>query len=210
MTGEGKVLAWGTEPGRCGCLGLGPPEVARRRGVAYTVDGALEESTEVRFDWFETNPLYHPQSLDNRKDVTYFVFNVAAAGWHSGALVLVPDREWREHTKAHRVSVIQKPRANAQFRNPIPHPRVLPRPIRGPQSHRGRPPGEAGHGGILRPREDMAETQSVEDITASNPIPFVSHEPPRPEPGGIPGPTSESGSASQIGEGGTNSNFRSD
>lgn len=193
LTSEGKVLVWGTEPSRCGCLGLGPPEVARRKGV---VDGVLEESTEVRFDWFETNPIYHPQSLDNRKDGTYFVFNIAAAGWHSGALVLVPDKKWGEDTKAHRVSAIQKNRAITQFRN---RPRMLPHHIFGPQFQGlGRPVGEAGHGGISRPSGDTAQTRPVGDITASNPIPFISHGPPSVV---LPHPTPEAGSALQIGEG---------
>lgn len=203
LTGEGKILTWGTESMKCGCLGLGPMEVARKKGVKYTYDGNLEEPAEVDLDWFETNPQYHSQPYEEKKS-EYFVFNISAAGWHSGALALVPDKESRERSRRDRVAATQgiKPSQSSQSADFEPT-RVRPHPphqqFRVPGSS-GRPPGEAGHGGILRPGDEPIRRGVIGDIISSNPSPFISHGPVRPAPGAFPTPTPMTGGALQMGE----------
>ena len=79
LTLSGKVLTWGV----CdkGALGLGDPAILPR-GVpgAFPIGGGyqlsdVEEPTEVRFD-------------HSRKNTNEFCFSIAAAGWHTGALVI--------------------------------------------------------------------------------------------------------------------------
>jgi len=87
LTLAGKVLTWGV----CdkGALGLGDPAILPR-GVpgAFPIGGGyqmsdVEEPTEVRFD-------HSRKKLDDK-----FCFSIAAAGWHTGALVinLEPDED---------------------------------------------------------------------------------------------------------------------
>jgi SCF-associated factor 1 len=89
LTSNGKLLTWGSYSR--GALGLGDPEIlptgtpgafpteaarsfaiSRRRGTPPRV----EVPTEVRFDWGLTRPRER------------FCFAAAAAGWHTGALVI--------------------------------------------------------------------------------------------------------------------------
>jgi SCF-associated factor 1 len=80
LTSSGKVLTWG----ECdkGALGLGDPRtLIPGTPGAYAVEGDLQlpevkVPTEVRFD--------HGTKIPKDR----FCFSIAAAGWHSGALVI--------------------------------------------------------------------------------------------------------------------------
>lgn len=99
LTSNGKVLTWGAYS--AGALGLGDPttlppgtpgafETEERRLVASErgrgEPPAVETPTEVKFD----------HGRKTRKDM--FCFSIAAAGWHTGALVidLEPDNDEEE------------------------------------------------------------------------------------------------------------------
>lgn len=178
LTAEGKVLSWGTEPQMCGCLGHGPVEIARKRGVQLTVHGQLDEPTEVRFDSLETSKPQKP------KDNQYFIFNISAAGWHSGALALAPSREYGNFTRFERpcgaipTEQPQQPRLGR-----IAHPRA--------------PPREMGHGLRMRPGEEstIQRGHAIPAFISSNPTPFIPHRAMRPAPGAFPNPTPMTGGA---------------
>lgn len=75
LTDRGKVFSWGTESRSCGSLGLGPPDIAAKRGVNYQPnrEGMLAVPQEVTFS-------FSPRTTD-------FSYKISAAGWHSCALV---------------------------------------------------------------------------------------------------------------------------
>ncbi|KAA8912887.1 regulator of chromosome condensation 1/beta-lactamase-inhibitor protein II [Sphaerosporella brunnea] len=83
LTDEGKVLSWGTESQSCGSLGLGPREVAKKRGVKYQAnrDGILEVPQIVSFHY------PYAEKGDLSTGVREYAYKVSAAGWHSCALV---------------------------------------------------------------------------------------------------------------------------
>jgi SCF-associated factor 1 len=80
LTSSGKALTWGVSDK--GALGLGDPATLTRGAPgAFPVHGFgpppdVEAPTEVRFDHGRKSP----------KD--RYCFSVAAAGWHTGALVI--------------------------------------------------------------------------------------------------------------------------
>jgi len=187
LTSQGQVLAWGTESGKCGCLGLGPPEIARKKGVKFEYDGKLDTPSEVRFDWFESNPQFKADSQPKREDGQYFVFNISAAGWHSGALALAPDKEWRERTRQARLNAVKPV---GVFRLPlhrVPH-------------HIGRPLGEASHGGRVRPGAEPVHRGEIGNIIPSNITPFITHGPAMPMPEAFPTPTCAANGGVQVPE----------
>ncbi|KAF8425147.1 regulator of chromosome condensation 1/beta-lactamase-inhibitor protein II [Tirmania nivea] len=210
LTAEGKVLSWGTEPEMCGCLGHGPVEIARRKGVKFTAYGQLDEPTEVKFDRLETSKSQKP------KDNQYFIFYISAAGWHSGALALAPSRDWRDSTRLERLNAVDSatpieflPRRELFGHTPgptQPHQPHLPchlRPIApGRIGRPGAPPGEMGHGRRVRPGEEstVQRGHAIPDIISSNPTPFISHGPVRPAPGAFPNPTPMVGVTLVMGE----------
>ena len=207
LTSEGKVLSWGTESQTCGCLGHGPVEIARRKGVKFTVNGQLDEPTQVRFDWFESND---PQET---KDSQYFIFNVSAAGWHSGALALAPSWEWRDRTRLERLEAVYRttpmnilPRREPSQHTPRltnPHQPLLPyHPQFTVPGGFSRPGGEMGHGPRVRPGEEspVQRGHAIPDIISSNPTPFISHRPVRPAPGALPNLAPMTGGALLMGE----------
>jgi len=205
LTVEGRVLSWGTESQMCGCLGHGPVEVARRKGIKFTASGQLHEPTEVKFDWLE------PKNPHETKDNQYFIFNISAAGWHSGALALAPSQEWRNRTRLERLKAVAEP-IDFLLRRELPentlgptqphvpyHPRFS---VPGRIGYPGAPPGEVGHGPRVRPGEDstIQRGDSIPDIISSNPAPFISHGLVRPTPGALPNPTPMTGGALLMGE----------
>ena len=189
LTAEGKVLSWGTESQMCGCLGHGPVEIARRRGVRLTAHGQLNEPTEVRFDPLETSNRQKPEGNQ------YFIFNISAAGWHSGALALAPtDLPRRRGPFEHTPGPTQPHQPHLPY-----HPRLsVPGRIGRPRA----PPGEVGHGPRVRPGEESTVQRGhvIPDIISSNPTPFISHGPVRPAPGAFPNPTPMTGGALLMGE----------
>lgn len=82
LTANGKVLAWGTEPQACGAFGIGAHGDAAARGAIMEDDLVLRKPVEV---YFHSTSEYHPE-----QESKYFAFNIAAAGWHSGALISCP------------------------------------------------------------------------------------------------------------------------
>ncbi|KAI5811052.1 regulator of chromosome condensation 1/beta-lactamase-inhibitor protein II [Peziza echinospora] len=169
LTSDGKVLSWGTESRACGCLGQGPREIAIERGARNDYgDLVLDEPTEVKFDleWENMTDLkaYSKSAADEKG----FVFNITAAGWHSGALMLDPSRG--RHKKPQLKNLM------ATF----------------PQ-HLGQPPFEASHGGRLHSGESSGSRTTRPDFTPDNPSPFIAHEPPMPTPGARPGPAMTGG-----------------
>ncbi|KAG0641258.1 regulator of chromosome condensation 1/beta-lactamase-inhibitor protein II [Tuber brumale] len=80
LTDEGKILSWGVESQMCGCLGLGDrlPGMRERRFISLEV-------TEPEVVSFQPPGEESSEGEDKTK---YYAFNIAAAGWHSGALVL--------------------------------------------------------------------------------------------------------------------------
>ena len=145
LRADGTISSYGTEPRGCGAFGLGPPGLARLRGVQYVPgDGILElpswcegrrtvwmepekerwledmerkseggeigtrgnmvrlglrGASEVYGEWFEREGRnwssgpgrYGDLMGEGSKDEigAYFTLKISAAGWHSGALVLV-------------------------------------------------------------------------------------------------------------------------
>ena len=73
LTADGKLYTWGKYSG--GALGLGGAGSNVRRPL-YDGRGSVDVPTEVRFD----------HGMQGRKD--RFCLAVAAAGWHTGALVI--------------------------------------------------------------------------------------------------------------------------
>ncbi|KAF8465262.1 regulator of chromosome condensation 1/beta-lactamase-inhibitor protein II [Kalaharituber pfeilii] len=167
LTADGKLFSWGTEPNACGCLGLGPREVASRLGVRYGRDGILDEPMEISFN--EKLEVFYPSTGQSTQSP--FVFNIAAAGWHSAALVLTSNPSKRKVSSASGLpSEIEASRFNPR----MPH-------------HRGRPFGEAGHGGRVHPNEaHRTPSCPIQDIITANPSPFIRHGPALPSPGARP------------------------
>jgi len=201
LTAQGKVLSWGTESQMCGCLGHGLVEIARRGGIKLTAHGQLDEPTEVSFDPFETN---NPQKLEDNQ---YFIFNISAAGWHSGALALAPSRDPTRSERLYGATPADlPPRRGPSEHTPGPtqsHQPHLPRlSVPGRIGRPGAPPGEMGHGPRVRPGEEstVQRGHAILDIISSNPTPFISHGPVRPAPGAFPNPTPMTGGALLMGE----------
>lgn len=110
LTADGKLYTWGSFS--AGALGLGEPEAifGRSSFASFNIEErSVDVPTEVRFD----------HGIKGRKD--RFCLAVAAAGWHTGALVidLEPDGSKSDEEVA-----------------PEPEPVVSPPP------HGIRPPGE--------------------------------------------------------------------
>ena len=77
LTADGKLYTWGSFS--AGALGLGEDETVfgRSHSASFNIEEKLVNvPTEVRFD----------HSIKGRKD--RFCLAVAAAGWHTGALVI--------------------------------------------------------------------------------------------------------------------------
>jgi SCF-associated factor 1 len=77
LTADGKLYTWGSFS--AGALGLGEPETifGRSNFASFNIEErSLDVPTEVRFD----------HGIKGRKD--RFCLAVAAAGWHTGALVI--------------------------------------------------------------------------------------------------------------------------
>lgn len=83
LTSHGTVLSWGTEPQGCGALGLGSRGDATSRGARGSgQDMVADKPIEIHF--------HSTSSYSPGEEKKFFAFNIAAAGWHSGALVSVP------------------------------------------------------------------------------------------------------------------------
>ena len=168
LTSQGKVLSWGTESRNCGCLGLGPKELAMTRGVDYNfADGRLSEPTEIPFP---VHPRNNMASEGSSNEEHTFVFNIAAAGWHSGALALEPQRE-SDFTTSSRTARPPRPK-------PTPGEHSNPNICRAvPHHHHGLPIGEAGHGGRVYPgggeASNSANDTPSEDIRPQSRNPFI-------------------------------------
>ncbi|CUS09757.1 unnamed protein product [Tuber aestivum] len=90
LTDEGRILSWGTESQMCGSLGLGDrlPGMGGR-GFA---DLEVTEPEVVSF----RPPGQGAASIEGEDKTKYYAFNIAAAGWHSGALVLGLDEDYAQ------------------------------------------------------------------------------------------------------------------
>ena len=102
LTDTGKVLSWGRESSLCGCLGLGQSSAAKARGLRVIgSDGILDTAQVVSFQhpYPETKgendstfPLITHYTSLTHTDTTEYAYKIAAAGWHSCALVAVVDK----------------------------------------------------------------------------------------------------------------------
>lgn len=153
LTDTGKVLSWGRESGLCGCLGLGRPDVAEQKGLRINngYDGDLDTAQVVTFEHpYSENEeqgdgmLHIPPLISIRilthSGTTEYAYKIAAAGWHSCALVAMVE-------KGSTLSAggISKPLALDGSGDSKP-PDETPKPP-GPKSPQ--PPTEKGHrGGI--------------------------------------------------------------
>ncbi|PUU80788.1 regulator of chromosome condensation 1/beta-lactamase-inhibitor protein II [Tuber borchii] len=84
LTDEGEILSWGTESRMCGCLGLGD----QLPGMGM-VDGRFANLEVSKPKVVSFRPPGEDAGSSEGEDKTkYYAFNIAASGWHSGALVL--------------------------------------------------------------------------------------------------------------------------
>ncbi|KAI5950276.1 hypothetical protein KGF54_005233 [Candida jiufengensis] len=79
LTNDGSLLSWGQESRNCGCLGIGPKELAISENPQQVVD--LGANIEVKTPMKVKNPF----GLRKGKWVA-----IAASGWHSGG-IYIPD-----------------------------------------------------------------------------------------------------------------------
>ncbi|KAI5965402.1 uncharacterized protein KGF55_001623 [Candida pseudojiufengensis] len=79
LTNEGSLLSWGQESRSCGCLGIGPRELAISENPNQVIE--LGNNIEVK------TPMNVKSPYGNRKGKWVAI---AASGWHSGG-IYVPD-----------------------------------------------------------------------------------------------------------------------
>jgi hypothetical protein len=110
MTASGRVIGFGHEPGRCGCLGLGRAPISRNlRGIPHG-NGELaapDEGIDVLFSKHQLAAglilggrpsgaeLFAKISVLDHGETEFgaqFAYSIAAGGWMSAALVLVDEK----------------------------------------------------------------------------------------------------------------------
>ncbi|KAI5949832.1 hypothetical protein CANMA_005412 [Candida margitis] len=76
LTNDGSLLSWGTESRSCGCLGIGPRELA----VSENVDNVVERGVNLEVK----RPMHVKNPLGSRVKGKWVA--VAASGWQSGGI----------------------------------------------------------------------------------------------------------------------------
>jgi hypothetical protein len=151
LTDEGKVVTWGIESQGCGCLGHGKPVagIVVRDGsntelpnpAVVSFGNPTDGIKDLTFVWWDPANLAETELTvdagegskdieshkepEDGKNIVYYAFNVTAAGWHSGALVLALDKDHpseaaraeSDHAQipGNRASHFGQPRAEREF-----------------------------------------------------------------------------------------------